>query len=170
MQSVSVRLYSLKADNLKTYLAAAAFVVGNVALPQLCHLFPSGGLRLLPIYFFTLVGAYKYGWRVGVLTALLSPLVNSWLFGMPAASMLPVIECKSLLLALAAGFTAAWRQRVSIALLAAVVVFYQLAGSLFEWAWSGSLVVALQDVRVGLPGIVLQIVGGWAVIRYVIRK
>ncbi|MDE6861966.1 MAG: ECF transporter S component [Alistipes sp.] len=170
MQTSSVRLYTLQADNLKTYLAASAFVMGNILLPQLCHLIPEGGMRWLPIYFFTLVGAYKYGWRVGILTAVLSPMLNSWLTGMPAVQMLPVIECKSLMLALAAGIVAARRKSVSILSIATVVALYQTAGSLFEWAWTGSLAAALQDVRIGLPGIMLQIVGGWAVIRYVIRK
>ena len=170
MQTTSVRLYALQADNSKTYLLATAFIAGNILLPQLCHLVPEGGMRWLPIYFFTLVGAYKYGWHVGVLTAVLSPMLNSWIFGMPAATMLPVIECKSLLLALSAGVVAARFKSVSIALMAAVVALYQIVGGAFEWAWTGSLAAALQDVRIGLPGIALQIVGGWAVIKYLIRK
>ena len=85
METTAVKLYSTGYREAKTYLAAALFVAGNIVLPQICHLVPQGGLRWLPIYFFTLVGAYKYGWRVGLLTALLSPVVNSALFGMPAA-------------------------------------------------------------------------------------
>ncbi|MDE7073952.1 MAG: ECF transporter S component, partial [Odoribacter sp.] len=61
----NVKLYSLEYDNVRTYRAAALFIVGNILLPQLCHLVPQGGITWLPIYFFTLVGAYKYGWRVG---------------------------------------------------------------------------------------------------------
>ena len=102
METTAVKLYSTGYREAKTYLAAALFVAGNIVLPQICHLVPQGGLRWLPIYFFTLVGAYKYGWRVGLLTAVLSPAVNSALFGMPAAAMLPVILLKSVLLAGAA--------------------------------------------------------------------
>ena len=69
METTAVKLYSLDYRDAKTYLAAALFVAGNIVLPQICHLVPQGGLRWLPIYFFTLVGAYKYGWRVGLLTA-----------------------------------------------------------------------------------------------------
>ena len=110
METTAVKLYSTGYREAKTYLAAALFVAGNIVLPQICHLVPQGGLRWLPIYFFTLVGAYKYGWRVGLLTAVLSPAVNSALFGMPAAAMLPVILLKSVLLAVAASL-AAWRVR-----------------------------------------------------------
>lgn len=101
-------------------------------LPQICHLVPQGGLRWLPIYFFTLVGAYKYGWRVGLLTAVLSPVVNSALFGMPAAAALPAILLKSVLLAAAAGFAARRFGRTTLPLLAGVVLFYQTAG----WRWA----------------------------------
>ena len=77
----SAKLYSLSFSNVKTYLFAFLFVAGNIALPQLCHLVPMGGPTLLPIYFFTLIAAYKFGFRVGLLTSLLSPVINHLLFG-----------------------------------------------------------------------------------------
>ena len=80
----SAKLYSLNYSNVKTYLFALLFVAGNIALPQLCHLVPYGGPTLLPIYFFTLIAAYKYGFRVGLLTAVLSPVINHVLFAMPS--------------------------------------------------------------------------------------
>lgn len=64
MQSTStIRLYSLDYSSSKTYLMALLFVIGNITLPQLVHLLPQGGLVWLPIYMFTLIGAYKYGWK-----------------------------------------------------------------------------------------------------------
>ena len=69
MQTTSIKLYALSFSQAKTYFVAALFILGNIVLPQLCHLIPQGGMILLPIYFFTLIGAYKYGWRVGLLTA-----------------------------------------------------------------------------------------------------
>ena len=86
MKTSSVTLYSTGYQETRTYLAAALFAAGNIGLPQLCHLVQLGGPTMLPIYFFTLVGAYKYGWRTGLLTALASPLVNAALFGMPAVT------------------------------------------------------------------------------------
>ena len=82
----NIALHQLGISELKAYLLAVAFVIGNIALPQLCHLIPQGGLILLPIYFFTLIAAYKYGFTVGLLTAVLSPLVNNLLFGMPPSA------------------------------------------------------------------------------------
>lgn len=126
MKTSSVTLYSTGYRETRTYLAAALFAAGNIVLPQLCHLVQLGGPTMLPIYFFTLVGAYKYGWRTGLLTALASPLVNAALFGMPAVTALPAILAKSALLAGAAGYAARRFNRVSVALLAAVVLFYQI--------------------------------------------
>ena len=112
MQTASVKLYSLAYSSARTYWTAALFVAGNIVLPQLAHLVPQGGMMWLPIYFFTLIAAYKYGWKAGLLTAVASPLVNSWLFSMPAAAVLPAILLKSVLLAGAAGYVAHRFQKV----------------------------------------------------------
>lgn len=87
-----------------------------------------------------------------------------------AAAALPAIVLKSVLLAGAAGYAAARFRRASLALLAAVVLFYQAAGTLGEWALTGSFHAAVQDFRIGLPGMLLQIFGGWAFINFIIRK
>ena len=163
--TTTAKLYTLSCAQARTYAVAAAFVAGNIALPQLFHLMPQGGMIWLPIYFFTLVGAYKYGWQVGLLTAALSPLANSLLFGMPAAAVLPAILLKSVLLAGAAGWAAARFRRVSLGLLLAVVLAYQVAGTVGEWALAGDLRLALQDFRVGLPGMALQVVGGYGLMK-----
>lgn len=170
MQTANLQLYSLSYSESKTYWATLVFVVGNLLLPQLFHLLPQGGMIWLPIYFFTLVGSYKYGWRVGLLTAILSPMTNSFLFGMPSVTVLPAILLKSVLLAVAAGYAASHFKKVTFGLLLGVVLGYQLVGTLGEWALQGNLWLALQDFRLGIPGMLLQIFGGWLFIHYLIRK
>ena len=98
---------------------------------------------------------------MGLLTAVLSPCVNSWWFVMPAAAVLPAILLKSVLLALAAGYAASRFRRVSVLLLASVVLFYQVLGTLGEWAMTGDI---------GLPGMALQVAGGYWMVKYVIYK
>lgn len=169
MQTTSIKLYTMGYNEAKTYLVAAMFIVGNIALPQLCHLMPQGGMIWLPIYFFTLIGAYKYGWKVGLLTAIASPILNHLMFGMPAAAVLVPILVKSTLLALAAGYTASCTHKVSILLMAAVVAFYQIVGGMAEWAIA-DFSAAMQDFKLGLPGMALQIVGGYLFIKYLLRK
>ncbi len=166
----TAKLYSLSYNQAKTYVVALLFIVGNLILPKIFHLFPQGGITWLPIYFFTLIGAYKYGWKVGLLTAIVSPLVNSALFGMPAPIVLPAILIKSILLALVAGYIAFRFKRVSLLLLTAVVCTYQLIGTLSEWVLTGDFYLALQDIRLGIPGILLQIVGGYLIIKHLINR
>lgn len=170
MKTTAIQLYSLDYKEVKTYLTASLFVAGNMVLPQLCHLASQGGTTWLPIYFFTLIGAYKYGWKVGLLTAVFSPVLNALLFGMPLVASLPAILLKSVLLATAAGYAAQRFKRISILILAGVVLFYQIAGTLGEWAIIGDFTRAGQDFRIGLPGMALQIFGGRLFIKYLINK
>jgi len=170
MKTTTVKLYSLSYTELKTYLAASLFIMGNIVFPQLTHLVPNGGITLLPIYFFTLIGAYKYGWKVGLLTAILSPVINYLLFGMPMISVLPTILIKSVLLALAAGWAAHYFQRISIPILVGVVLFYQLIGTLGEWLLTQSFYLAIQDFRIAIPGMLLQVGGGYLFIKYIYQE
>lgn len=165
----SVKLYSLSFANAKTYLFAFLFVVGNIVLPQLCHQVPVGGPTLLPIYFFTLIASYKYGFRVGMLTAVLSPVVNHLLFAMPAAAVLPAILIKSGLLAGAAAFAAHRIKKVSLLALLGTILTYQIVGTMFEWAICGNFFLAVQDFRIGIPGMLIQWFGGYALLKVIAR-
>ena len=170
MQTTTVKLYTWNDAEARTYLASLLFVLGNIVLPQLFHLVPQGGMTWLPIYFFTLVGAYKCGWRVGLLTAILSPLVNSAFFGMPPAAALPAILLKSTLMAIIGGYVASRFHKATILLLTVVVLSYQVIGTLGEWAMKGDFWLAVQDFRIGIPGMLLQVFGGWIFINRLIRK
>ena len=154
-----IKIYNYGLNELKTYLFVLLFVAGNIILPQLCHLIPDGGKMFLPIYFFTLVASYKYGVKVGLITAVLSPIINSLLFGMPALALLPAILTKSVVLALAASFVANKTHKISIVNLLIVVLTYQFVGTLAEWAMTSSFYVAIQDFRLGIPGMILQLFG-----------
>lgn len=165
VSATSFRPVSLGLSNVRTYLFGAAFVLGNLLLPQLCHFIPEGGKMLLPIYFFTLIGAYKFGIRVGLLTAICSPLLNCLLFGMPPVAVLPVLLIKSSLLAIAAAVIAGYTRKLSLLHIALVVVAYQLTGGIAEWILAGSMQAAIQDFTLGLPGILIQVAGGWLVLK-----
>ena len=153
--SLSTPVTHLSATQGKTYLLATVFTAGNILLPQLCHLIPGGGLIFLPIYFFTLIAA------AGLFTAILSPVLNNMLFGMPPTPMLPIILTKSVLLAVAASFFARKVGRVALWAVAAAILAYQGLGIIVEWAMTESLVAALQDVSFGLPGILIQVIAGY---------
>lgn len=149
----------------KTWILSMLFVVGNVVFPQVCHIIPQGGLILLPIYFFTLIAAYKFGWTAGLLTAIGSPLVNHLLFGMPPTAVLPILLIKSILLASTAALVASKSKSLSILLILLVVVVYQTLGGLAEGIIDRDFTSGMQDFKLGYPGLLLQVFGGWLVLK-----
>ena len=170
MHTTTFKCHSLGYTQEKTYFIVTAFVMGNILLPQLVHTIPQGGFIFLPIYFFTLIAAYKYGWKAGLLTAILSPIINYLAFNMPPLAVLPSILVKSVFLALTAALTASNLKRISIPILTGVVTAYQVFGTFAEWILTGNFFTAVQDFRLGIPGMLLQIFGGYFIISYLLRK
>jgi hypothetical protein len=152
---------------LKYYLLASAFILGNILFPLFCHQFNLAGPMFLPIYFFILIGAYKYGWKIGVVTAVLSPLFNSFLTGMPPVTALPVIVVKGLLLASAASLIAYKTKKISLTNILFVILSYQAAGIVFESIYLMSLNKAMNDVVIGYPGLLVQLVGSYLILRLI---
>jgi hypothetical protein len=146
------------------YLWSAVFILGNLALPQLCHLAALGGKIWLPIYFCTLIAATRYGWKVGALTAILSPLLNHLLFVMPPAEALPIITAKSLLIAVIAPPMARKFGIGSLLALALTIIGYQFIGGIFETLTVNSA-AALADFKLGWPGLLAQLLGCWLVLK-----
>ena len=164
----SVKLYSLNYDEVKTYMWAAVFVACNLVLPQVCHLVPQGGVIFSPLSLVILAGSYKLGWKTGLLAALLSPLVNHLLTGMPQWDVMPVMPLKLAVLALAAGLTAQRFQTVSLPLLVAVVLVSEVVGGLGELLITGGIEATIADFVIGWPGLLLQVVGTWLLLRFVL--
>ena len=162
----SARLYTFTYAETKTYLWAAVFIACNLVLPQVFHLIPQGGIIFAPLSLVILAGAYKFGWRVGLIAALASPLVNHLLTGMPAWDVLPVMTLKLTVLALVAGFTAQHFREVTLPLLAGVVLASMLIGGLGELVLTGGIEATVQDVTIGWPGMLLQVIGAYLVCNY----
>ena len=162
----SARLYTLNYNEVKTYMWAEIFVACNLVLPQVFHLIPQGGIIFAPLSLVILAGAYKFGWRVGLMAALASPLLNHLLTGMPAWNVLPVMAFKLAVLALIAGFTAQHFRKVTLPLLIGVVLITELAGGLGELALTGGTEATIQDFIIGWPGLLLQVIGAYLVCKY----
>lgn len=148
------RAAALTLDNWRTYLFATLFTAGNIALPQLCHLVPQGGLLFQPIYLFTVIAACRWGWRVALLTALVSPLLNTLWFSMPSVAMLPVILLKSVVLALGVSWAMMSKVRKPLLMAVLFIIGAQLLGAVAEWA----LLSSATTLWLCLPGVALQVV------------
>lgn len=162
----SVRLYALNYDEVKTYLWAAVFVACNMVLPQLFHLIPQGGIIFSPLSLVILVGAYKFGWKTGLLAAVLSPVVNHFAFGMPQWSVLQVMTLKLAVLAIVAGLAAQRFKTVSLSLIIGVVLVSMAIGCLGEFLLTGGIDATIADFTIGWPGLLLQVFGAWLILKY----
>ena len=162
----NARLYTLNYDEVRTYLWATVFVACNIVLPQLFHLIPQGGIMFAPLSLVILVGAYKFGWKVGLLAAVASPLVNHLLTGLPAWGVLQVMTLKLVILALVAGLTAQYFKKVTLPLIIGVVLAAEVLGGLGELALTGGIAATVQDFTIGWPGLLLQVVGTYLICKY----
>lgn len=167
IMEANVRLYALNYDEAKTYLWATVFVACNLVLPQLFHLIPQGGVIFSPLSLVILAGAYKFGWKTGLLAALASPLVNHAITGMPAWEVMPVMTLKLTVLALVAGFAAQRFKTVSLPLLIGVVLVSLAIGCLGEFILTGGIAATIADFTIGWPGLLLQVFGAWLILKYV---
>jgi hypothetical protein len=163
--SVSVRQSALGLRDLRLYGFVAALSFGNLAAPMAVHALPQGGLIFLPIFFFTLVAGYRFGFVAGALTGLASPLLNHVLTGMPATDMLVTVVAKSLVIAAIAALLASRSGRLNPWTLLAAAGSMQLAGFGLDLARGGSLAAGLDALRLGIPGVLIIGFGGYLVLR-----
>ena len=153
----------LSLGDVRLYVATSAMVLGNLVLPYAVHRIPDGGRIFLPIFFFTLIAGWRFGAAAGILTGLLSPLANHVLTGMPPTPTLPSIMVQSALLGALASVAAARNRKLSLPILALVVLLHQALILLPRLLQSGvNPVLATLELR--LPGLLLQIFGGFALL------
>jgi hypothetical protein len=151
----------------KTYLFSLALAAGSVALPYALHHFYMAGQVFLPIYFFVLIGAYKFGWKVGAITAISSVFISFVLTGMPMLAILPFVVTKGLLLAMAASFFARRSGKLSLLNLLLIVLGYEFTGSLMVYLFTRNLALAGADLVLGYPGLLIEIVGGYILLKFI---
>ena len=144
---------------------AALLVVCNMVLPQVFHLIPQGGVIFAPLSLVILAGACKLGWRVGVLVAVASPLVNHFVFGLPQWGVLQVMMVKLVVLAFLGGWAVQRYQRTSIPLLAGIVLASQLIGGMAELLLTGGIAATVADFTIGWPGLLLQVLGCYGIMK-----
>ena len=163
----TTRLYTLNFDEVKTYLWATVFVACNLVLPQVFHLIPQGGVIFSPLSLVILVGAYKFGWKTGLLAAVLSPLVNHLITGMPMWGVLQVMTLKLAVLAMVAGLAAQHFKTVSLPLLIGVILVSKAIGCLGEFLLTGGIEATIADFTIGWPGLLLQVIGAWLILKFI---
>ena len=92
-----------------------------------------------------------------------------WCYSMPSEAVLPIILIKSTLLAGASALAARTVKTVSLLAVLGVILSYQLIGTAFEWMIEGDFYIAVQDFRIGIPGMLIQWFGGYALLKAIAK-
>jgi len=88
---------------------------------------------------------------------------------MPALNVLPAILVKSTILAGAASYLAHRFDKVSILAIIGAVLTYQVVGTFIEFGIERDFFIAIKDFRIGIPGMLVQILGGYTVLKAIAK-
>ena len=91
------------------------------------------------------------------------------LTGMPAWEVLPVMTMKLAVLALVAGLVAQYFKTISLPILIGVLLITKALEALGELILTGGIAATIADFTVGWPGMLLQIIGGYLIIKYLLK-
>lgn len=69
-----------------------------------------------------------------------------------------------------AALAARYAKNISLLALLGVVLSYQIIGTVFEWALCGNFFLAVQDFRMGIPGMLIQWFGGYALLKAIAKN
>ena len=171
----------LKYTDIRSYVVTVAFVLLSVAVPWVFHQFHLAGPTFLPMHIFVLVAGLVCGWRAGLVVGLFIPLASYAVSGMPVLQILPQITVELSAYGLIAGvLREKFSLRVIWSLLGAmiggrivlclvVLIIYTVLGESYSplGAESTPLFVLWSVVKLGWPGIVIQLVSLPLLIRVV---
>lgn len=161
----------LNYTEIRTYIFASAFILLNVAVPWVFHQFHLAGPTFLPMHIFVLVAGLLFGWRLGLMVGLLTPLTSYAISGMPGLQVLPQIAVELSTYGLIAGIL---RERFNLrviwallgamiagrlALLLGVLVIYLIAGKVYSplGLEANPFFAFWSAIKQGGPGIVIQL-------------
>lgn len=161
----------LKYTDIRSYTFTVTFIALAVATPWIFHQFHLAGPTFLPMHIFVLVAGLLFGWRMGLMVGLFTPLASYAISGMPIIKILPQIVVEISVYGLAAGIL---REKFSLrviwsligamiagrlALLSTVVIIQFVSGGIYSplGLEANPLAVLWSAIALGCPGIVIQL-------------
>ncbi len=160
MKAIYLTQPVIRLSYLRLVLFSVIFMVLAVAAPWLAHQFNLAGQTFLPMHFFVLVAALAFGWKVGLFVGVLTPLVSYFTSGMPLIATLPYITVEIIFYGLTAGIL---REKFDLniwssLILAMVIGRLALGITTFILEGINPLIYIFQVVKIGLPGILMQLI------------
>lgn len=138
---------STQATTIRTLSLSAVAVGASVAIPLLVHVLPAGsvvGAALLPIFWAPLLAVMVYGPVPAAAAAVLAPLLNHLLTGMPPEFIVGSLTAE-------------------LAIFVAVLIFASKLGRLRRAPWVAPVAYLVARVAVGAVTVALgRSSGGWS--------
>ena len=151
----------------KTVYTSLLIAIG-VVLPITLHAVPNAGSVLLPMHIPVLLCGIVCGLPYGLICGIATPLLSSWLTGMPPAAYLPAMLCELAAYGLVSSLLMRYVRtknlyaNIYIALIGAMLagrIVYGVLNALIFRAGSYSAQVWLTSAFVtALPGIIIQLI------------
>ena len=158
-------------SNMKVLLFSALFSSLSLGTIWTTHQFGLAGPVFLPMHFFILVAALSFGWRVGLLTGVLVPIMSYFMSGMPILPILPRIIFEVATYGLFIGiFREKLKFNMPISLLLAMFI-----GRAFSGLWVlffnniSFLSHIFNIIKVGFLGIMLQILFVIPISKFIVK-
>jgi hypothetical protein len=150
---------TLKLTKTKEAVFATVFTALAVYAPILIHYFAGvdGGRTFLPMPFFVLLAGLIFGWRVGLATAVMSPIVSYLISGMPIANILPFVTVQLAAFGIASGFLRE-KFNVFVSVLGSIISGWLAIGiALFFFSSMSTVGYVSSGIRSGAIGLILQL-------------
>jgi len=145
----------LSFSDAKLYIFSFVFTLSAVFFPWLLHQFNLAGSQFLPMHFFIMIAGFLFGWRTGLITGVLSPLMSFSLTHMPSVVILPEVILELAVYGFAIGLLREKKLNIWISLISAMALG-RLARALFVFSF-GLKTNPLEYFQMSWPGVVLQI-------------
>jgi hypothetical protein len=155
-----LRAGTLKISIAKEALYVVVFSALAVYTPYIVHIFggAEAGKIFLPMPFFVLLAGLLLGWRAGLATAIVAPIVSYLLSGMPTVDFLPFILIQLVVFGVLAGILRK-KYGIFVSLALAIIAGWLATGmSLFIFSKMNAIGYIVSGIRAGSPGIISQFV------------
>lgn len=149
----------LKISKTKEAIFSVVFTALAIYTPTLIHYFAGvdGGRTYLPMPFFVLLAGILLGWRAGLATAVMSPIVSYLISGMPMTNILPYVTVQVVALGAVSGFLRE-KYNAFLAVAASIAASWLAIGiALALFSKMSAVGYAATGLKAGLPGTLIQL-------------
>jgi uncharacterized membrane protein len=101
--AISLNKPTLALSGARAFMFQGLLITAAVVLPVVAHLAGAPVRFLLPMHWPVILAGLVYGWRAGLLTGLLCPMVSYFLSGFPLPNILPSMTVELLTYGLVTG-------------------------------------------------------------------